>query len=582
MQRMTAREEAKNSSSEEIVRRALRASEYRFHELVEGIRDYSFILLDPDGNIASWNQGAERIKGHRAAEIIGKHFSVLYPPEAIENDWPQNELRIARQEGRFEDEGWRARKDGSRFWAQITIMSLRDDDGSIGAFLKITRDLTARKQAEEQHARLIREQAARKEAEIAERQALFLAEASQALAASLDEQEIYQTVTRAAVPFLADICIVNRLENDDSILMAAVNESTTIPSRLPSLLSTYYPLRIDDDYMVAKVIRTGHTRIFGDLSGLSEQSAKLYQPTTDCTLLTELSAQSAVVVPLLNRGQVFGAITFAVTDPNRRYDLADITLAEELGRRLSTAVDHAFLYASAQEAQRKAEAASRAKDGFLAMLSHELRTPLMPILFSSSILIEDPTVPETIREHLRVIQKNGELEARLIDDLLDVTRISKGKLQLNFAVADAHEVLRTALETCSPEIEKKQLLVSVDLRATDHRLQADVDRLQQVFWNLLKNAIRFTLPGGRIMIRSMNSSSRRLRVEIQDSGKGISPELMSRIFDPFEQGEGSEGLGLGLTISKTIVERHGGRITASNTPLNKGCTFVVELPALAA
>jgi PAS domain S-box-containing protein len=581
VRQMTSGGSAEQSSSEDIVKRTLRASEYRFLELVEGIRDYAIILLDTEGNIASWNQGAERLKGYKAHEIIGKHFSVLYPREASESGWPQHELRTAKKEGRFEDEGWRVRKDGSRFWANVVITAQRDEDGSIGAFLKITRDLTARKQAEEQHMRLIQEQAARKEAEIAQSHAMFLAEASQALASSLEEQEIYQTVARAAVPFLADICIVDRLESDGSILIAAVNEFNTLPSRVSPLLSSHYPMKVDDDYLVCEVIRTGKRRIYGDLSGFSQLRVELGQPDVHCALLAKLGARSAVVVPLVNQGGTFGAITFAITSTNRRHDLAEVTLADDLARRLSIAVDRALLYASAQEAKRKAEAASRAKDRFLAMLSHELRTPLMPILFSSSILSEDPTLPQATREHLQVIQKNAELETRLIDDLLDVTRISKGKLQLNLTVADAHDVLRTALETCSPDIESKRLLVSVNLRAKNHELRADTDRLQQVFWNLLKNAIKFTPSGGQIEVRSTDSPDKSLRVEIQDSGKGISSQLLSRIFDPFEQGEGSVGLGVGLTISKTIVELHNGRIDASSLGLGKGSTFVIELPVTA-
>jgi signal transduction histidine kinase len=286
------------------------------------------------------------------------------------------------------------------------------------------------------------------------------------------------------------------------------------------------------------------------------------------------------VVPLITRGDVFGAISFIVTDSVRTYGLAEITLAVDLGRRVASVVDHALLYATAQEAQRRAETANRAKDRFLAMLSHELRTPLMPILFSCSLLIEDPTVTEKIREHLQAVLKNAELEARLIDDLLDITRISRGKLHLNFTIADAHEVLRAVAETCASEISNKRLLVSLDLQAANHEVLADVDRLQQVFWNLLKNAIKFTPPEGRIAIRSMNLRSDVLKVEVQDSGQGIAPEVASRIFEPFEQGEHSEGLGLGLTISKNMIERHGGRIAAASPGPGKGSTFVVEIPVV--
>jgi PAS domain S-box-containing protein len=570
-----------NSSSEQALKRALRVSESQFRQLVAGVSDYAIFVLDTQGHIASWNRGAEQIKGYRAHEIIGKHFSVFYPPESVAQQWPEHELKLAAEEGRFEDEGWRVRKDGSRFWAAVTITALRNESNTTEGFLKITRDLTARKQAEAQHTRLAREQAAREAAEVSEKRALFLARASQALAISLNEEQIYQEAVRIAVPFLADICIVDRLQEAGFSRMAAFNQSSTVDFDAASRLRERYPIELFDKYLVAEVMRTGETRIFGDPAKVPKHAAQFQGEQKDYPLLKALSAQSAIIVPLVNRGDVFGAISFILTDATRSYDLAEIALTQDFGRRVSVAVDHALLYATAQEAQRNAEMASRAKDRFLAMLSHELRTPLTPILFSSSILIEDPSVPEGIREHLRVIVKNAELEARLIDDLLDITRISRGKLHLSFGIVDAHEVLRAVLETCSSELIGNQLLVSVELQATNYQLCADVDRLQQVFWNLVKNAIKFTPPGGRIRIFSMNLRSDLLRIEVRDSGKGIAPGVGPRIFDPFEQAENSEGLGLGLAICKNTVELHGGRITASSPGVGKGATFIVEIPVVA-
>jgi PAS domain S-box-containing protein len=570
-----------NSSSEQALKGDLRVSESQFRQLVAGVSDYAIFVLDAQGHIVSWNRGAEQIKGYRAHEIIGKHFSVFYPPESVAQHWPEYELKLAEEEGRFEDEGWRVRNDGSRFWASVTITAIRNERGTADGFLKITRDLTARKQAEGQYARLAREQAAREAAEISEKRALFLARASQALATSLNEEQIYQEAVRIAVPFLADICIVDRLEEKGCSRMAAFNQSSALDFDAASRLKERYPIKPVDNYLVAEVMRTGETRIFGDPPKLSKYTAQFQGEQKDHPLLKALSAQSAIIVPLVNRGDVFGAISFILTDAARSYNLAEIALTQDFSRRVSTAVDHALLYATAQEAQRNAEMANRAKDRFLAMLSHELRTPLTPILFSSSILIEDPSVPEAIREHLRVIVKNAESEARLIDDLLDVTRISRGKLHLSFGIGDAHEVLRSVLETCSSELISNQLLVSVDLQATNYQLCADVDRLQQVFWNLLKNAIKFTPPGGQIRIRSMNVRSDLLRIEVQDSGKGIAPGVGTRIFEPFEQAENSEGLGLGLAICKNIVELHGGRITVSSPGLGKGATFTVKLPVVA-
>ena len=189
-------------------------------------------------------------------------------------------------------------------------------------------------------------------------------------------------------------------------------------------------------------------------------------------------------------------------------------------------------------------------------------------------------MPDHIREELNIIARNAGLEARLIDDLLDVTRISQGKLSLTFETADAHELLHSALGICSNEISAKNLRVQVKLEAIGHRIRADAARLQQVFWNLIKNAVKFTPPNGQLHLRSSNPQSSWFRLEVVDSGMGIASDVLPRIFDPFEQAGsiGSGGLGLGLTISKAIVELHEGRIFASSAGANRGATFVIELP----
>jgi signal transduction histidine kinase len=236
-----------------------------------------------------------------------------------------------------------------------------------------------------------------------------------------------------------------------------------------------------------------------------------------------------------------------------------------------------------QAARAQAEAANQAKDRFLAVLSHELRTPLTPILFSSSMLSSDPTLPEHVRHELKIIARNVELEARLIDDLLDVTRISQEKLKLVFEIIDAHDLLRSALKVCSHEISAKNLTVRLELEARETRLRADSARLQQVFWNIIKNAVKFTPRDGQVTVRSFNSQNGGIRIEVIDSGIGIAPEVLPRIFDAFEQGGRSDarGLGLGLTISRAIVEQHGGRISASSEGSGRGATFVIELSNLA-
>jgi signal transduction histidine kinase len=285
----------------------------------------------------------------------------------------------------------------------------------------------------------------------------------------------------------------------------------------------------------------------------------------------------------LSRAYSLGAVDYILAPIIPEILRAKVSFFIELHRKTNQLKRQAETQAQLireQAARAEAEAANKAKDRFLAVLSHELRTPLTPVLFASSILSQDPTVPEQIREELKMIARNVELEARLIDDLLDLTQITQGKLTLTFDTVDAHELLRSALEICSNEILAKKLAIQMDLEAVGNRLRADNVRLQQVFWNLIRNAVKFTPRHGKIALHSSNPQDIWFRLEIIDNGIGIIPDALSRIFDPFEQagGAGFGGLGLGLTISKAIVELHGGRIFASSAGPDLGAMFIIELP----
>ncbi len=239
-----------------------------------------------------------------------------------------------------------------------------------------------------------------------------------------------------------------------------------------------------------------------------------------------------------------------------------------------------------KHANELAETASRAKDQFLAMLSHELRTPLTPILLAASAAKDDPSVPEHLHATFDFIRQNLELEARLIDDLLDVMRIVRGKMPYQFEVIDAHVQIARAVEICRSDAEAKKLTLGVELAAHRRHLDADPARFQQVLWNLMKNAIKFTPEGGALAIRT-RSEGDRLIVEVQDTGIGIAPEHLPLIFNAFEQGEDAitrrfGGLGLGLAISRSIVEGHRGAIEAISEGRDRGTTFRVALPTVAA
>ncbi|GAC1470952.1 MAG: hypothetical protein NVSMB9_16600 [Isosphaeraceae bacterium] len=238
-----------------------------------------------------------------------------------------------------------------------------------------------------------------------------------------------------------------------------------------------------------------------------------------------------------------------------------------------------------RQAKEAAEKASQAKDQFLAVLSHELRTPLTPVLVEVSALLDDPSTPEAHRPTLILTKRNVELEARIIDDLLDVTRIAQGKLRLDTRLVDAHELIHQAIGICRDEIVAAKLRIDVKLLATRHHVEADPARIQQIAWNLIKNAAKFTPVGGSIHVRTCNTDEGRLVMEVSDTGIGIAPEALPGIFAAFEQADPSitkqfGGLGLGLAISRSLAEAHGGTLRASSRGRGKGATFTFDVPTV--
>ncbi|MGE5611710.1 MAG: PAS domain S-box protein [Bacillota bacterium] len=280
--------------------------------------------------------------------------------------------------------------------------------------------------------------------------------------------------------------------------------------------------------------------------------------------------------------------TFAMYAPERRGPTAaELRLIESAAHVAGVAIERRQAEAALQRAKEEAEAANRAKDHFLAVLSHELRTPLTPALARLGLLQREKNLPRDLREGLEVIRRNIELESRLISDLLDLTRIERGKLELHPQSVNAHQQVRAAADIFERDIRAKSLHLELDLEAKQHYVQADPVRLQQVFWNLLSNAVKYTPQHGSITIRSRNvEPGGILRVQVIDTGIGIEPQTMQRLFTAFEQGEQTltrrfGGLGLGLSISKSLVDAQGGSLTASSAGKDQGSTFTVELKTTA-
>ncbi len=364
-------------------------TEEQFHVLVDSVEEYAIYLLDSTGNVVTWNSGAQKIKQYTAEEIVGKNFACFYTAEDVAAEKPQCNLREAARKGHIRDQGLRVRKDGSTFHAEVVITALRDSEGKIRGFSKVTRDMT------------------------------------------------------------------------DQI----------------------------------------------------------------CSRETEAAKIAA-------------------------------------------------------------EKASKAKDDFLAALSHELRTPLTPALAAANYLADNAAkLPSEFVVDIEIIKRNVRLQARLIDDLLDLTRITRGKLDLQFEDVDAHILVRDAIEIANSAIAAKNLKLSAHLNAEEHYIRADSIRIQQVFWNLINNAVKFTSPGGNIDIRTSNDDRGRFEFEIADNGIGIEVERQTSLFAPFEQADPSVsrqfgGLGLGLAISKHLINLHGGTIEVHSRGRSYGSTFTLTLDAV--
>jgi signal transduction histidine kinase/ActR/RegA family two-component response regulator len=289
--------------------------------------------------------------------------------------------------------------------------------------------------------------------------------------------------------------------------------------------------------------------------------------------------RSCLIVPvLMANSELAGALAFSHSAEGAFTERSE-RIVSAIAVQAAVGIEKARLFHGLQTA-------SEAKDRFLAMLSHELRTPLNPVLAILSSLAMDKDVPEHLHEDVIVMRRNIELEARLIDDLLDFNRIARGKLELDRTIVDMHSLIEAVVEICRPEINQRRQELRLELDAPQAHVAGDTARLQQVLWNILKNAVKFTAAGGQITVRTaIDDEADRLLIHICDDGAGIDPKMLPIIFSAFDQGALSPGrhggLGLGLAIAKTFMDLHGGRISAASDGLGKGAVFTLDMPLMA-
>jgi two-component system CheB/CheR fusion protein len=515
--------------------------------------DDAIITKDLDGTITSWNAAAERLFGYKPDEIIGKSILTLIPSDR-QHEEPGIIERIRRGERIDHYETVRRRKDGTSFDISVTVSPLKDQKGQIIGASKIARDISDRIKDERrrtaQYAVASLLAGSWSIAEAGPRVIESVAAIGDWVSGSIWLREVAQERLECSVTWHADLPGLDTFSKTTEATVLISGEG--LPGRVAMSRKPVWieDLRVDRNFPRAAAAAAANLK-------------------------------GALAFPLVAEGELNGVLElFSLQTVKPDEDL--LSLMEALGSQIGLFIHRRQLDAELKLQKEAAESANAAKDRFLATLSHELRTPLTPILIWAGGMVNDPSVPPEIDEGLRMICRNVELEARLIDDLLDLTRIARGKLQLQLRKSDAHDLLGHAMEIVRDEISSRKLRLSLELNAADHFVLADAPRLQQVFWNLLKNASKFTPGQGVVTIRTSNPQPQALWIEIIDSGVGIEPEHLERIFDAFEQGgTRREGLGLGLAISKAIVEMHHGSIRAFSDGPGKGAKFVIDLQTAA-
>ena len=484
--------------------------EQRLQLLVEAVVDYGIFLLDPTGHIVSWNSGAQKLKGWTREEILGRHFSIFYPREAVERGWPDEELRRAAADGRFEDEGWRLRKDGSRFWANVVITALRDPGtGELSGFAKVTRDLTERRRHEEELSAS------------EERLRLLVDSIADHAVIMLDEQGRVQSWNRGAE-------LINGYTGEEilgqhfGIFFSPQDREAGKPQR--ELEQARVRGRFEDE---GWRVRKDGSRFWGKV----------------------------VVTTVYGRNGELIGYAKVTQDLSTRQRLEDL------------------------------ERSTQRTNEFLAMLAHELRNPLAPIRNAVTILQRiDEQVPPQVRRLRDIVDRQVTQLTRLVDDLLDVSRLATGKIRLRRELVDAGDIVARSIETARPLIDARHH--KLEVQAAPDRLLVDGDptRLAQILQNLLVNAAKYTPDGGEIRVQTRRDGAH-AEILVQDNGRGIAASELERIFELFAQGEGDHhsgggdsGLGVGLALARALVQMHGGGMSAHSEGPGRGATFSVRLP----
>lgn len=408
----------------------------------------------------------------------------------------------------------------------------------------------------------------------------LLARAGAAVSASLDMEVTLHNLANVVVPELADMCMVFLTDERGEVRVGTVVHADPTKIELIRTLCERYPHPGDAPHGYQYVLRTGKSDIVPVMT--NEVLASVACSEEHLRLLCELKSTSGVVVPLPASGRVIGAMMLLSWESGHRFSPADVPIAEEIGRYLAVALEHAGDFQAAKHECSRAEAANRLKDEFLAMVSHELRTPLSAVLGWTRMLRMGKVDAARTEKALAMIERNTLAQAQLIEDLLDVGRIVAGNLRLNIGPANLPHIIGAAVESMRPAAEAREIVLEEEIDPEADPVMGDAGRLQQIAFNLINNAVKFTPRKGRVKI-SLRRNDRCVELVVEDTGRGITADFLPHIFERFRQAESSlrgskGGLGLGLAIVKRLIELHGGSIEAKSEGEGRGTRITVQLP----
>jgi PAS domain S-box-containing protein len=541
---------------------ALRQSEERFRSVVEGVKDYAIFMLDPEGCIVSWNTGAERIKGYQAAEIIGRHFSCFYPDIDVQRGKPQRLLQIAAAEGQVKDEGWRVRKDGSRFWADVAIAALRDEKGLRG-FSKVTRDITERKQAEEELQRQYQ-------------RSLLFAEVTFKIRQSLQIKEVLETSVTEVQKFLqTDRVLIYRFWSDGT----GSSVAETVLPEWNAVLGQKFPEEVFPEEYCQLYLQGRICRI-PDIEKEENISPCLVE------FIQQFNVKAKLVVPIIIKQELWGLLIAHHCNSPRNWTDFETELLRQLAVQIGIALTQAQLLEQETHFSQQLARSNAELQQFASIASHDLQEPLRKIQAFGNRLQDKyrDALGEQGRDYIERMQKAAHRMQNLIDDLLIFSRLTtRAQPLVPVVLAEAIAEVLSDLEVL---VQQTGGCVEVIELPT---INADPLQMRQLFQNLIGNALKFHQANKPPYVKIYShivepqliaSGNTECQIIVEDNGIGFDSKYLDRIFQVFQRLHNHseyEGTGMGLAICRKIVERHQGTLIAESQ-LGQGAKFIITLP----